>query len=507
MILLRRMPEPHTVQWTWQPLTVAGSSLYWHTDGWSWLAGVLILVLVAATLLLDEDDQGGFRAYDRAARTLALGAAAIAFVFSGNILTLAGCWVLLDAALAFRLQVDRDAEPGGRAWGLLSLSALGLLAVLLLLGEHGIGATLAGGPFTQLELSLLWLVALIRSGVYPLHFWQAGSGRPDTADRFALHLIGPTAGLWLLGQVQQVAGPTWMHRPEWAALGSFALLGTALAAWSAADEGLRWRWIAMNRACLAALATYLSESIGPETLVWSLATFSLGPALLAAGQVTQRRLRPGGSWRLPAWLGALATWGLPGTTGFLARAALILPTALPLAIPLFGIMLVAETLLAAALWQAAFQRPTGAPAPSAAPRLTPVVRLGAAVVLLAVPIVAWGLAPRQLVSLAGLAPLQGVPTLLWTLAHARRSVWAGLIFSGLAGVGLGLMRRQVFSQMRGWQQGIYGLVSLEWLYQAVTAALSLASSGLQFFATVGEGEGYLGWLALAGLILWVLLRG
>jgi len=61
--------------------------------------------------------------------------------------------------------------------------------------------------------------------------------------------------------------------------------------------------------------------------------------------------------------------------------------------------------------------------------------------------------------------------------------------------------------MRGWQRGIAAIVSLEWLYQAIAGIGALAGAGLRYFAALGEGEGYLGWLALAGVVLWVLLRG
>jgi hypothetical protein len=61
--------------------------------------------------------------------------------------------------------------------------------------------------------------------------------------------------------------------------------------------------------------------------------------------------------------------------------------------------------------------------------------------------------------------------------------------------------------MLGWQRGIAGLVSLEWLYQAIAFGFAAIASALQYFARLGEGEGYLGWLALGILILWVLLRG
>ena len=76
-------------------------------------------------------------------RTLWLGAAALVFVSSGNILTLASSWLILDAALAVRLHLSHTAEVSGRAWarepGRHSPALL-----LTLLGENGIRANLIG---------------------------------------------------------------------------------------------------------------------------------------------------------------------------------------------------------------------------------------------------------------------------------------------------------------------------------------------------------------------------
>ncbi len=512
MVILRLPPVRGGLRWVWQPLTVAGSALEWRLDGWNWLAGLLILLLTATVLLLDDTAaaRGGRRPPASAVRTLWLGAAALAFVFSANVITLAVCALLLDGALALRLQPERSKDPAGRAWVFLSVTGWFLLSLLVLLAEDGIRNPLTGGPFSGIELGLLWLVALIRAGVYPLHFWLIGSDQPAAHDTVALHLIVPTTGLWLLGRVYEVAGPQWLHRPEWAALGALALLGTALVAWVAEDESWRWRWIALNRASLVVMAAYVAETAGPPALVWSLVTFSLGSALLAAGQAIRARW----NWRLPVWVAALALWGFPGTPGFLARTVLTLgvPTdpslhseqALTVAVPLFAIILIAETLLAAALWQAAAG---GETATDARPAGVVVVRLSLALGLLAAPVLAWGLAPVQLAALAGLRAGETFPTLPWLLVHVRRSIWTGLILSGVAGAVLGLYRERIFAQMRGWQQGITAIVSLEWLYRAAGAGLALAGSGLQYFATLGEGEGYLGWLALAAVILWVLLRG
>jgi len=494
LVLLRVPPARASLRWAWQPLTVAGSALDWRLDGWNWLAALLILLLTLTALLLQEDVTAGD---GRPARTLGLGAAGVAFVFAGNVVTLASCWVLLDAALALRLRPGVDDESAGRAWGLLSLAGLIPLGVLVLLGESGARMTLIGGQFDQVELALLWLAALIRAGVYPLHFWLSGSGRLDAGDRVALHLIGPTAGLWLLARVHEAAGPGWLRRPEWVALGALALLGSALVAWIVEDRGTRWRWVAINRASLVVMAASTAGVTGPSALLWSLITFSLGCALLAVGQATRRRW----GWTLPAWLGVLTVWGLPGTPGFLARAALTLPAEIPVAIPLFGLVLVAETLLAAALWECA----AGAEPPAPLTWGT-FLSLGGALALLAAPLIAWGAAPRQLMALAGLPETGGsFPTLLQVLAGARRSVWIGLTLSGAAGIGIGLLRRRIFAGMRGWQQGVAAIVSLEWLYQGVSLVLALAASGLRYFAVLGEGEGYLGWLALGGLILWILI--
>lgn len=502
----------NTVRWDWQPLTVAGSVLEWRLDGWSWLVCGLILLLTGVSLVLTPAEEraalarngAGTRHSPRldqrgvaAERALWLSAAAWLFVCSSNVLTLATSWVLLDVALGFRLRPSSRPGIAGRAWGLLSLAALLLVLALTILGESGIRTSLTQPGLGQLTLALLWLLALIRAGVYPLHFWLTGPGRLEPGEAIALSLIAPLTGVWLLARLHGIAGPDWLRRPEWAALGAFALLGTALVAWAAKDEPRRWRWIALNRASMVVMAAYTTGASGPEAVVWPAMAFVLGCATLAVAQ----RLREHG-WRAPGWLAALALWGLPGTTGFMARTTLVYPTELPVAAPLFSIVLMAEILLAAALWQAA----TGGTEAQTLSRSRVLALAAAFAALLAVSLV-WGLIPTTLATLVGWSAGETFPALTDLLVGARRSVWAGLILSGGLGIGLGLLRQQIFGQMRGWQRGIATIASLEWLYQAVAFGFGLVAGGLRYFAALGEGEGYLGWLALAGLILWVLLRG
>ena len=509
LVHLRSLSPQPILAWTWQPLTVAGSVLEWRLDAWNWIASAVIIALAGIALLLGEGlfEPASPTRLDLAGvdgeRTLWLAAAALVFVSSGNILTLASSWLVLDAALAVRLHLGPTAGATGRVWGALSLAGILLLCLLALLGETGIRTSLTGGRLTEGQIVLLWLAALIRAGVYPFHFWLTGLGDARRDRWLPMVLLGPTAGLWLLGRVHALAGQDWLRRPEWIALSALALLGTALVAWTVEDPNRRWRWIALNRASLAVMAAYTASAVGPEALVWSLVTFGLGCALLAAGQAARRML----GWRGPLWLAGLALWGLPGTVGFLARSVLVFPTESPLAVPLFAVVLLAEVLLVAGLWEAVHYDVAPPPAGERPDRLS-ALRVAAAVILLAVPLIAFGLFPRVLAGLAGWPDAKNLGSLFSSaLGATRRSVWGGLAFSAVLGVALGIRRESILGQMRGWQAGIAGIASLEWLYKGAAAGFAFLAGGLQYFATLGEGEGYLGWLALAGLILWVLLRG
>lgn len=500
-------PQP-TLGWNWQPLTVAGSVIEWRLDAWNWTASVLILGLTGIALLLGEGLIGP-ESKPRLdllgvghERTLYLGAAALIFVASGNILTMSMGWIILDAALALRLNLSAGVATSARAWGALSLAGVLLLLLLTLLGEDGIRADLVSPRLSGLELSLLWLAALIRAGVYPFHFWLTGHGNARHDHWLPMSLIGPLAGLWLLGRVHALAGAGWLRRPEWIALSTLALLGTALVAWTTEDPDRRWRWIALNRASLAVMVAYTSAVTGPEALVWALATYGLGCALLAAGRAASERF----GWRGVSALAALTLWGMPGTVGFLTREALVFPTESAVAAPLFGVVMLAEILLVAALWQAVAE-PARATGTENRGDWRPALWIGLAVVLLAAPLIAFGLFPRSLAGLAGWPASAELPGLTGIVAGARRSVWIGLALSAVLGSALALFRERLLGQMRGWQAAIAAMASLEWLYRGIAALFGVFAAGLQYFATLGEGAGYLGWLAVASLILWVLLRG
>lgn len=526
LVYLRTLDPWPVLAWTWQPLTVAGSTFEWRLDAWNWVAAATILALAGVSALLSA-------AWPRLAtssaprlrldmqgvdleRTLWLAAAGLVFVASSNILTLASSWLILDAALAIRLHLDTGSgsasageltKASARAWSALTLSGMLVLILLTSLGESGIRSSLTAARLTNLQITLLWVAALIRAGVYPLHFWLSGARAVVQANWLPVQLIGATAGLWLLGRVHALAGPDFLRQPLWVALNALALLGTSLVAWTVQDGNERWRWIALNRASLAVMAAYTAAAPGPEALVWSLVTFGLGCALLAAGQA----LCELAGRRGPAFLAALALWGMPGTVGFLARGVLVFPTGIVIAAPLFTVVLLAEVLLVASLWQAVnhdYADPVAerAPARQLDDRRRHVL-LAVTIVILAAPLIGFGLFPRTLAALAGWPAGEGVTSLIDALAQTRRSVWGGLALAAVLGVLLGINRERLLSQVRGWQAGIAGIASLEWLYVGLAAGFKFAGNSLRYFATLGEGEGYLGWLILAAFVVWVLLRG
>jgi hypothetical protein len=517
---LRAHPDRNVLSWVWQPLTVAGGALEWRLDGWSWLIAFLLLLLTGAGLVLVGDDwrtgPASGRPGARLQWTLWLGAAAMVFVFSANVITLVSAWVLLDAAIALRLRPGENVAASSRAWGLLSLAALTALLLVTALGEEGLRFPLSGGSFGRLDVSLLWFGALVRAGIYPLHYWLTGPALPEPSDRVALHLIAPVAGLALLARVHQLAGAAAFQTPLWAAIGVFAMLGTALTAWTAGDEATRWRWIVLNRASLVLLAAYSAVVAGPGAFVWQVVTLTLGGALLALGQTARTAWR----WGPLAWFAGLVLWGLPGTVGFLARSSLIYPTGNPLAAPLFLLLMAAEALFAASLWQATVGRseadadvpnhaagsPAGSPA-GVMPAWFSVALIVGAYVVLAGLAVAWGVYPQRLAALAPWTGSEAIGGLGGIIAETRRSIWFGLFLSGIAGVLLGVLRPRIFAGLRGWQTLIHEFTSLDWLYRAAGGALILATNTLRYFSVLGEGEGYIGWLLLAGFVLWVLLRG
>ena len=182
-------------------------------------------------------------------------------------------------------------------------------------------------------------------------------------------------------------------------------------------------------------------------------------------------------------LAVLALIGSPGTPGFPARLAVAHLTTLTFAfLPLWVLALLAETLLVAALLPAVFRRTQPSPEPV---DLGAAARLLIAAVLLAVPLLIWGLQPPFLASFAGWSVED--PTyqpLLVQLQQVSPVVWISLLLPWAAGALLAWGRERLLAGLRGGQEVVSHVVSLEWGYGAQPPLYSWIQHGL--FVLFGE---------------------
>ena len=494
LLLLRAKAAGPGVGWAWQPPVVSGGEIGWVADGWSWLAGMLLLAEALVTLLLEEAE-GRF---PRSAylSTLLLAATCLLFVFSANLLTLAVTWVAMDLALALR--TGPIAWPGVtvRAWGVSSVGGWLLLIALLAAGPAAARLAPLTGPLPSLSRTLLVLLALLRVGAYPFHLWRDPRAAQELGPAVALFLLAPTAGLWLLGRAAELGEPGWLLTIQWAALGVLALLGSGLAAWAEPDDGRSVGWVLINRASLALLAVVLYPAGGIAATVWPLINLALGGAALLIGRASGM----GWGWRLPMLAAMAALFGLPFTSGFPLRPALA-----RLAPPdgnaiLWAILLLADALLAAALLRA-WQTPRG----EVGLRTVTLARVLGAALLIVPPLLVAGLRPPLVAQLIGLTPLLSG---FVDASHLLQVRWTAVRWSLLVPLVIGTLlawgREHIFTGLRGWQMAVTAVVSLEWVYRGGRRVAAVLASGLRGAVAILEGEGYLGWLALAGLIIWIL---
>ena len=480
----------------WDPVALPGGSWLWQIDGWSWLAGSVLFLLGATSLLVGWEETGEGNAPTLSATLLLLAASSL-FVFAGNLLSLAASWVVLDVAVGLRA-ASEGPEAGARAWGLCSLGTLLLLAALLFAGPAGAYQPLSEET-APLSIIALFLAALLRSGAFPFHIWQMPHRQHSRSGLMAIHLVAPLSGLWLLGQLLALSGPYFRSQPAWASLGVLGMLGSGLAAYLAKDAIPRTAWVAVNRVSLAVLAASLAPEPGTSALIWPLLTLSLGVGILVVGQTILGKW----GWRQPMALAVLTLVGLPGTPGFFARLPLIDLSALSIAYsPLWLLALLAEVLFVAALLAWLFR--------SRGPRTQPVTagsatRLLTAGVLLAVPLLVFGLQPPFLAGFSGLDEgASGFRPLLTQLQELSSSGWAVLLVPWVGGGLLAWRREHLLSGLGAWRDMATRVVGLEWGYGGLRWAVEGAIGLVRGLGTLVEGEGYFGWLALAAILGWML---
>ena len=530
---LRAQPVVPVYSRPWQPLLQNGANLMWVGDGWNWYISGLIVLLGGLGILLemntrrtgsppDADSIPGLSTpISTASPTLRIHAnlsvhlgilgASLLFVGSGNLLTAILTWVVLDLLVLVRSAVrveptgpHRSAAhvQEGRAKGLSLIGALLLLIGLLLAGPSGPGQPLQGGVLPAETILLMLVAAVIRAGIYPFHLWLMPTDpqRVDLAERLLDHMVPVLGGLWLLGWTTDLGAEFILMQPWVVLLLVLSLLGSAIAAWTAREQPFHSTFVLTTSAGLAALASVLAFSPGPETLIWPTTAFALGGALWLVGE----RVWEEWHWQIPVSVGALALAGVPFTPGFLTQPALArLLISAPIYLLLFLIYALAQGLQIAAMlrsWGAA-QRDDQPTLLSGA-----TMRLLAASLALGLPLAVAGFLPRAVAALASLPnaipPLLGSPPIV----VAEMPVWIALSVPLALGIALVWLRTPIWAALGNLPARVGVFMRLEWLFDLSWWGVNQTSNIWGNALRVVEGAGYMGWAAVFALLAYLLIR-
>ena len=496
----------------WQPIFQSGANLYWLGDGWNWYVAGLMLLVGALAILLDmhEDNRSASQHGASLAVNLAILSAALLFVSSGNVLTAVFTWVLLDLMILVRgitrpsLAEQQDQPPRwySNTRGLSLFGAVLLLMSLLPAGPTGPDQALQGGTLPYETLLLILAAALLRVGIYPLHFWLLPD-KGDTIDiseRLLDHVAPVLSGLWLVGWTISLGGHPILQTTEVLAVLVISMLTAAFAAFVTRDSvtHITFVFVAAAGQCLLAGALFYSSS-NPAAMLWPATTFTLGGALWLVG----RRIWQVWRWQIPVSVGALALAGTPFTPGFLMQPGFagLLGGGIQ-AWFYFGVYVVAQGLLIAALlrsWSPSEQSAVNLP-------YATVLRLLISAVALAFPLALAGFLPQVLSAIANIPgaipPQLGTPPSI----VAELPVWIPLLISLAIGLGLVWMTPRAPARVMNALGQVGSILRLDWFFQSTGWGVGQLSSRWGAGFSVIEGAGYMGWMLAIVLMAWLLLQ-
>ena len=230
----------------WQPLLQRAINLFWISESWNYYISGLILLFGSLGLLLERprppDAAPDVRRHTVLAMNLAVLAASLLFVNSGNLLTALLTWVFLDLMIMLRTAAEPASSQSqngtiqvrtNEARILSLLGALILLIGLLPAGVAGPAQEFTQGTLPTETLFLMLVAAAIRAGVYPVHLWLLP--RADTqfnlAERLLDHMAPVLCGLWLFGWTFRLGAAPLMLSVPVLTLIALSLLATAIVGW------------------------------------------------------------------------------------------------------------------------------------------------------------------------------------------------------------------------------------------------------------------------------------
>lgn len=504
--LARGLPVDGTIS-RWRPFF--GSDLAYYVDGLAFLFAALValagLATVATCLGRSEDLEGSSYA-----ALLTLLAAGLSFIFSANLITLCLSWVIFDLTFLWALAAS---DHGGsrmrsvpRILNLNCLACLSLLAAALLLGQGDDSLSLRSSSISTPVFGLILLAALVRAGLYPLHLWMPIGVQASLASRSLLHLVPASAGLYLLARLSAWPnGVVSLSKDGGLPYGQALIIASSLAfaigallAWAEADLSKILSFIMMSQVGYAIASLAIAKPPARVVILWPSLNLVLCLGLLF---LSQDRFEPGNSWpRAASGLAIASLVGVPLTSGFVGRWHLYHSLLTGSHLAFLALSLLAETFLFAALlrmWSAVSINPS--PSELAYERLSVV---GAA--LLAVPILVLGLHPPVLGRLIEAVPF---PTLVGLLRSTTIARWVAFFLPPLGGYLLQRHRQRIFDPIEIFWLKLSTALRLEWLYSLLGQIVTGAAGTLEIVGRVSEGKGYLSWIAVMGLLVFLFLRG
>jgi len=488
-LLLRLQPQGAGQWWAWQAPLGLETALGIQWDNWVWLAGWLLFMLALTALILPGWlNRAGFTPP----------AFWIPFLLAASLLVItAATWSTLLSAWALMLfftgiLTGTPSQNAPRAWTFLLLSGLFLLTTPLFNGAGSLLATLDSDTLNLQAQLLLMLAIAIPLGVYPFHIWLTSEANRPRGRQLALHLLPGLAALHLLSRFQLPL----LGSFSWVALGIAGLLGSAIAAWITEDENKAWVYVIVNRATWVMLALSLSRETGLYQMLFTLPTLAIAGIIwsLTADHSQRRKVR---------WLALFFLLGFPFTTGFPLNLNLAQLATTVLGFPGWVLVLLAQTILVAAvLHPAASQSESETPE-----HHLPAERLNWMLALTGIFGLWWGILPAALARTAGLTP-SGIYASVFTQIRTAGLLtgWLTLLLPLLLGWLLARWRQRIFIGLETWQSRIGVIASLGWLDSLLAAGFHYLSLGFGFAADILDGAGQFGWVLLALLQLWIFLR-
>ncbi len=498
--LLLRWQAPGAGQWwAWQaPLGLeTGLGLQW--DGQAWLAGwLLFFAALAAVLLPGWRDRPGFTPI----------AFWIPFLLASGLLVItAATWSALLSAWAMMLLcvgllAGTPQINAARAWTYLLLSGIFLLAVPLFNGADSVLITLHTETL-NIQAQLLFLLAIaILMAIYPFHLWLTPKEKRGQGAQLALHLLPALAAFHLLSRFPLPL----LGSISWVALGIAGLLGSAIAAWTARDGDDAWIYILINRVTWAMLSFSLSRDVGGYRAALPLTATALSLTIWTLTIALNKKQHAISGHTRTHWLRLVALvflLGLPLTPGFSLNIHVGQLATTVVGFPGWMLVLLAQTLLVAAIL-----RPTFWTSPEeTAQDLLPAGRLAWMLALAIAFGLWWGMFPASLARTAGMMPRGLYASALAQIRTAGLATgWMTLLLPLLLGWLLARSRERIFADLNAWQKRIADTASLGWLDSLLSAGFHYLASAFGFTADILDGAGQFGWVLLVLLIFWLLLR-